>query len=394
MPRSLAIFGATGTIGDNALDLAARHSERFSVKLLSAHSNAGKLADLARTHQPDILVIGSEQGRAELAAALPDFGGEILVGEDGLLQAAAVPVDMTVMAIVGFAGLAPSLACAARGGHLALANKEALVAAGPMLMQTAAQHGCTVLPVDSEHNAIFQLLATQLGDTDKAIEKIVLTASGGPFRTFSADAMRQVTPQQAVAHPNWQMGAKISVDSATMMNKGLELIEARHLFDVAPARLDVLVHPQSIVHGLVYFNDGSVLAQKGSPDMRVPLAYCMAYPERIATGAAPLDLAAQGRLDFEAADRARFPCLALAEAAMQAGGLAPTVLNAANEEAVAAFLDGRIGFADIADVVDGCLNAADPAAGNGAAAALEAVFEADRAARDAARIAMAGKAAP
>lgn len=379
MARRLAVFGATGTIGDNALDLAAQHPERFDVTVLTAQENTEKLALLAEKFRPEVLVIGSASGAARLRDSLPDFAGDILIGEDGLLQAARHGVDLTVMAIVGFAGLAPSLACAAQGGLLALANKEALVAAGPLLMQTAEKNGCTLLPVDSEHNAIFQLLASQGAPAD-AVEKIVLTASGGPFRSFSAADMQHVTPQQAVAHPNWDMGAKISVDSATLMNKGLELIEAHHLFGVPPRQLDVLVHPQSIVHGLVYFNDGSVLAQKGSPDMRVPLAFCMAYPERMTTGAAPLDLAAQGRLDFEAADRTRFPCLALAEAAMQAGGLAPAVLNAANEIAVAAFLDGDLGFADIAAVVDQVMQR-DTA---GHDAALEAVFEADRWGREAA----------
>tara|TARA_B110000971_G_C20034044_1_gene513165 strand:- start:695 stop:1876 length:1182 start_codon:yes stop_codon:yes gene_type:complete len=360
MSRSLAIFGATGTIGDNALDLVDRHADRFHVQVLSAHSNTDKLTKLAQKYAPDVLVIGTDQGREALAQSLPDFKGDILVGEAGLLEAARHKVDVGVMAIVGFAGLAPAMECAAQGGILALANKEALVAAGPLLMQTAHQNNTQVLPVDSEHNAIYQLLQLQTKETSrksmyKSIEKIVLTASGGPFRQHTLAEMARVTPAQAVAHPNWDMGAKISVDSATLMNKGLELIEARYLFDIEPARLDVLVHPQSIVHGLVYFNDGSVLAQKGCPDMRVPLAYCMAYPERIASGVATLDLAAQGRLDFEAADRERFSCLALAEAAMQADGDAPCVLNAANEMAVAAFLDGKISFTAIGDVVDAVL---------------------------------------
>ena len=377
--RRLAIFGATGTIGDNALDLVARHPQRFSVSVLTAHSNVEKLAALAKQFQPDVLVIGDEAGRSRLVESLPAFTGEIMVGEEGLLAAAAHEVDVTVLGIVGFAGLKPALASAARGGILALANKEALVAAGPLLMQIAADNGCQILPVDSEHNAIYQLL--QDGRVSDTVDKIVLTASGGPFRTLSKAEMATVTPQQAVAHPNWDMGAKISVDSATLMNKGLELIEARYLFDVAPQRLDVLVHPQSIVHGLVYFNDGSVLAQKGSPDMRVPLAYCMAYPDRIATGVPPLDLAAQGRLDFEAADRDRFPCLALAEAAMQAGGARPTVLNAANEIAVAAFLAGRIGFAAIAEIVEAVLQADFDTAAD----TVEAIFAADEKARQLAK---------
>jgi 1-deoxy-D-xylulose-5-phosphate reductoisomerase len=370
MMRRVAIFGATGTIGDNALDLVARHADKFRVSVLSAQNSVDKLADLARIHKPEILVIGDAAGRDKLADKLPDFDGDILVGVEGLAQAAKISVDVTVMAIVGFAGLEPSLACAAQGGILALANKEALVAAGALLMQVAQQHNTTILPVDSEHNAIFQLLDKKR--VDDSIDKIVLTASGGPFRQMTLAEMAEVTPAQAVAHPNWDMGAKISVDSATMMNKGLELIEARHLFSVSPQNLDVLVHPQSIVHGLVYFNDGSVLAQKGSPDMRVPLAYCMAYPQRIETGVAPLDLAAQRRLDFEAADRTRFPCLALAEAAMGQGGLAPTVLNAANEIAVAAFLNGAVAFTAIAEIVEEAMQQADLTGESDLAAVLQA----------------------
>lgn len=377
--RRLAIFGATGTIGDNALDLVARHSDRFSVSVMTAHSNAEKLAALARLHKPQVLVIGDEAGRATLRDALPDFDGEIWVGPEGLRNAAEISVDVALHGIVGFAGLEPALVSAAQGGVLALANKEALVAAGPILMKIAAKNGSKILPVDSEHNAIYQLLDD--GQVDRSVDKIILTASGGPFRDFSTQQMVGVTPQQAVAHPNWDMGAKISVDSATLMNKGLELIEARHLFDVSPELLDVLVHPQSIVHGLVYFNDGSVLAQKGSPDMRVPLAYCMAHPERIETGVERLDLAAQGRLDFEAADRERFPCLALAEAAMHAGGAAPTILNAANEAAVAAFLDEVIGFTDIGDIVDAVLQRSE----SGAADDLPSIFQTDEKARQSAQ---------
>ena len=337
--RKISLFGATGTIGDNTLDLIARHEDKFSLFAASAGGNVEKLAEIARRFTPALLVIGDETGRNTLRAALPEFTGEILVGDKGLAQMAATEADLTIMAIVGFAGLAPSLICAAQGGMLALANKEALVAGGAHLMKLAADKKTTILPVDSEHNAIFQLLQGQGAATQ--VDKIVLTASGGPFRGMSFEAMKEVTPAQAVAHPNWDMGAKISVDSATMMNKGLELIEAHYLFDVAPDKLDALIHPQSIVHGMVYFVDGSVLTQNASPDMRVPLAYCMAYPQRIESGVAPLDLPAQERLDFEVIDRARFPCLALAEAAMRSGGHAPARLNAANEVAVAAFLASR-----------------------------------------------------
>lgn len=374
--RQVSLFGATGTIGDNALDLMARHGERFSLFAASADKNTDKLAEIARRFTPSLLVIGDAVGRDALRQALPDFAGEILVGDDGLAQMAAQKADVAIMAIVGFAGLAPSLICAGQGGALALANKEALVAGGAHLMHKAAQNGTQILPVDSEHNAVFQLLQGE-GDAD-SIDKIVLTASGGPFRNLSLAEMERVTPAQAVAHPNWDMGAKISVDSATMMNKGLELIEARHLFDIAPDKLDALIHPQSIVHGLVYFTDGSVLAQKGSPDMRVPLAYCMAYPERIDAGVAPLDLAAQGRLDFAAIDRAQFPCLALAEAAMRSGGSAPPRLNAANEIAVQAFLDGRIGLLQIASTVDAVLQQGAQEGGD----SLEALRAIDAEARD------------
>lgn len=377
MQRRISLFGATGTIGDNVLDLVARHPERFSIAVLTAEKNAEKLAQLAAQFNPECVVIGSDAGRAAFLDAAPDYKGTVLVGEAGLGEAAGISVDVAVMAIVGFAGLAPALVCARQGGVLALANKEALVAAGPLLMQTAQQNNTHILPVDSEHNAIYQVLA---GQAPQALRKMVLTASGGPFRTWTTEAMQHATPAEAVAHPNWTMGAKISVDSATLMNKGLELIEAHYLFNVAPERLDVLVHKQSIVHGLVYFDDGSVLAQKGSPDMRIPLAYCMAYPERIETGVAALDLAAIGQLDFENADRDRFPCLALAEAAMQAGGGAPIVLNAANEIAVAAFLDERLAFGCIAGLVAAVLDEAGASKIDG----LEAILEADKAARMAA----------
>jgi 1-deoxy-D-xylulose-5-phosphate reductoisomerase len=360
--RKISLFGATGTIGDNTLDLISRHPDKFSLFAASADGNVDKLADIARRFKPALLVIGDEMGRTALQKALPDFGGEILVGADGLAQMARAKTDLAIMAIVGFAGLAPSLICAAQGGALALANKEALVAGGAHLMQIAVKNGTQILPVDSEHNAIFQLMQGQ-GDKQQ-IDKIVLTASGGPFRDLSYDAMRDVTPTQAVAHPNWDMGAKISVDSATMMNKGLELIEAHYLFALAPDKLDALIHPQSIVHGMVYFADGSVLAQKASPDMRVPLAYCMAYPQRIDAGVEPLDLAAQGRLDFAAIDRAQFPCLALAEVAMRTGGYAAARLNAANEVAVAAFLQERIGFLQIAETVDAVLQQQAHESGN------------------------------
>jgi len=377
--RRLAIFGATGTIGDNTLDLVARHPDRFQVEVLTARQNVEKLATLAEKFSPQILVIGDAAAGAQLRARLPQFSGEILIGEEGLIAAAQHACDVTVMAIVGFAGLAPTLAACTQGHILALANKECLVAAGPLLMQKAQADGTHILPVDSEHNAIFQLLD---GRDPNGLTKMVLTASGGPFLTTSAADLRQVTPEMAVAHPNWTMGAKISVDSATLMNKGLELIEAHYLFEIAPEKLDVLVHPQSVVHGLISFADGSVLAQKASPDMRTPLAHCMAYPERIDAGVAPLDLAEIGNLSFEDPDRARFPCLRLAEAAMRQGGLVPSVLNGANEVAVAAFLERRIGFTDIASLVGDVLELdVQNTVSSDAVPSLEAIFEADAQAR-------------
>ncbi len=379
--RRISLFGATGTIGDNALQLVDLHPERFTIEVMSAHQNVKKLVALARRYQPKCLVIGDAESAALVKQNLTDFSGDILVGEAGLVEAAQRPCDVTVMAIVGFAGLKPALAAAQLGHILALANKECLVAAGPLLMRQASQHGTTVLPIDSEHNAIFQLLDGRRAD---GLEKMILTASGGPFREASRRDLENVTPSMAVAHPNWDMGAKISVDSATLMNKGLELIEAHYLFQVAPEKLDVLVHPQSVVHGLVSFADGSVLAQKGSPDMRTPLAHCMAYPERIDAGVAPLDLAAIGSLTFAKPDRDLFPCLGLAESAMRAGGVMPTLLNGANEEAVAAFLAGRIGFLQIADLVADVL--AQFADTGQEVASLEAVFAADQWARDKARI--------
>ena len=377
--RRVSVFGATGTIGDNALKLVDLHPERFDIEVLSAGQNVEKLAALARKYQPKCLVIGDAAGRDALRACLPDFTGDILIGPEGLIEAAQRPSDVTIMAIVGFAGLAPAMAACQNRHILALANKECLVAAGPLLMQQARAKGTRILPVDSEHNAIFQLLE---GRDAASVEQMVLTASGGPFLHTDAAALRDVTPEMAVKHPNWTIGAKISVDSATLMNKGLELIEAHYLFDVAPEKLDVLVHPQSVVHGLVSFADGSVLAQKASPDMRTPLAHCMAYPERMDAGVAPLDLVAIGQLSFEAPDRERFPCLGLAEHAMLVGGLAPTLLNGANEVAVAAFLDDRIGFCDIAALVEDVVSK-QPEIGlaNSTVPPLEAIFEADKRAR-------------
>ena len=352
--RKLSVFGATGTIGDNTLDLVGRHSGKFEIEVLTAHENVEKLAALARIHKPSLVVVSDPECRPGLASALSDLPIKVEAGAQALVDAACVPVDLVVMGIVGFAALGPSLAAVRYADAVALANKECLVVSGAMLMETAARHATRLLPVDSEHNGVFQLLDGRDGDTPS---KIVLTASGGPFRDMSLDDMAQVTPEMAIAHPNWTMGAKISVDSATMMNKGLELIEARVLFDVVPEMLDVVVHPQSIVHALVHFRDGSVLAHMATPDMRVPLAYCLEFPERMDYGGTALDRASLGVLNFEPIDRVRFPCLVHAERAMHAGGIYPTVLNAANEVAVSGFLSGKLKFTDIAETVARALDA-------------------------------------
>ena len=352
--RKLSVFGATGTIGDNTLDLVGRHPDKFKIEVLTAHENIEKLAALARVHKPSLVVVSDPECRPGLASALSDLPIKVEAGAQALVDAACVPVDLVVMGIVGFAALGPSLAAVRYADAVALANKECLVVSGAMLMETAARHATRLLPVDSEHNGVFQLLDGRDGDTPS---KIVLTASGGPFRDMSLDDMAQVTPEMAIVHPNWTMGAKISVDSATMMNKGLELIEARVLFDVVPEMLDVVVHPQSIVHALVHFRDGSVLAHMATPDMRVPLAYCLGFPERMDYGGTALDLASLGALNFEPIDRVRFPCLVHAERAMHAGGIYPTVLNAANEVAVSGFLSGKLKFTDIAETVARALDA-------------------------------------
>ena len=352
--RKLSVFGATGTIGGNTLDLVGRHPDKFKIEVLTAHENIEKLAALARVHKPSLVVVSDPECRPGLASALSDLPIKVEAGAQALVDAACVPVDLVVMGIVGFAALGPSLAAVRYADAVALANKECLVVSGAMLMETAARHATRLLPVDSEHNGVFQLLDGRDGDTPS---KIVLTASGGPFRDMSLDEMAQVTPEMAIAHPNWTMGAKISVDSATMMNKGLELIEARVLFDVVPEMLDVVVHPQSIVHALVHFRDGSVLAHMATPDMRVPLAYCLGFPERMDYGGTALDLASLGALNFEPIDRVRFPCLVHAERAMHAGGIYPTVLNAANEVAVSGFLSGKLKFTDIAETVARALDA-------------------------------------
>ena len=356
MTRKLAILGATGSIGTSTLDLIARSPDRFEVTTVTAATNVEALADIVRRTGAKLAVVADESRYTDLAKLLVGTGCRAAAGEDALVEAAAGDADLVIAAIVGCAGLRPVMGAVEAGRTVALANKEALVTAGALMTDAADSSGATLLPIDSEHNAIFQCLA---GSRSAEISRIILTASGGPFRAASAATMDAATPAQAVAHPNWTMGAKISVDSATMMNKGLELIEAHYLFGLPSGRIDILVHPQSVVHSMVEFVDGSVLAQLGNADMRIPIAYALAWPERMETPAQKLDLAAIARLDFEAADLDRFPALRLAREALEAGGDAPIVLNAANEVAVAGFLAGKIAFPDIARVVQEALIGAD-----------------------------------
>jgi len=378
LKRRVTILGSTGSIGCNTAELLAADRESYAVEALVALRNAERLAEQAKSLKARFAVIADESQYGVLKEALAGTGIETACGTEAVVEAAKRPADWVMAAIVGAAGLAPTLAAVRRGAFVALANKEVLVCAGDLVTAEAKQHKATLLPVDSEHNAIFQCFdVKQRG----AIEKIVLTASGGPFRTASVEAMASATPAQAVKHPNWSMGAKISVDSATMMNKGLEVIEAHHLFDLDSDKLDVVVHPQSVVHGLVYYTDGSVLAQLGSPDMRTPIANALGWPDRIPAPSARLDLAKLAKLTFEAPEPERFPALRLARAALIAGGGAPTVLNAANEIAVAAFLDERIGFLDIAATVERAL---DRLAGR-RIASLDDVYALDRETRATAR---------
>lgn len=358
MTRSLTLLGATGSIGASTLDLVRRNRDAWQVEALTAHCSAVELAALAREFGAQIAVVSDEACLPELREALAGSGIAAAGGRAALCEAAARPVDMTVAAIVGCAGLAPVMAAIERGGTIALANKEALVSAGEMMMQAVARHGATLLPTDSEHNAIFQCLN---GNRMSDVAKITLTASGGPLRTWSAERLAAATPAEAVAHPNWSMGAKISVDSATMMNKGLEYIEAYHLFPVGLEKLGIVVHPQSVIHSMVEFRDRSTLAQLGPSDMRVPIASCLAWPQRMDTPLSPLDLAAIGELTFFPPDEVRFPATRLARDAIRAGGSAPAILNAANEVAVAAFLAGQIRFTRIAAIVEETLHRSNDA---------------------------------
>jgi 1-deoxy-D-xylulose-5-phosphate reductoisomerase len=374
MTRSVTILGATGSVGHSTLDLIAREPDRFEVVALTAHRDVAGLAELARRHRPKLAVIGDASLHDALKAALAGTGIETGAGEGAVADAAASGADWTMAAIVGTAGLKPVMRALEGGGTVALANKEALVSAGTLMIQAAAASGATLLPVDSEHNAIFQCFDRA---RPESVRRIILTASGGPFRDWPLERMRTATPEEAVAHPNWSMGAKISVDSATLMNKGLELIEADRLFPVGAGAIDVVVHPQSVVHSLVEYIDGSVLAQLGAPDMRVPIAHTLAWPERMATPCQRLDLVAIGALAFEAPDLERFPALRLAREALAAGGAKPAILNAANEVAVASFLDKRLGFLDIASLVGEVLARFDPQA----PASIDAVLEIDGEAR-------------
>ncbi len=386
MSRSVTILGATGSVGTSTLDLIERDPQTFRVEALTAHGDVAGLAAAARRTRAALAVIGDAKLGPQLAEMLADTDTETAAGADAIAEAAARGADWTMAAIVGCAGLRPVMAALAAGGCVALANKESLVSAGAIVMEAARSHGATLLPVDSEHNAIFQCFDAAAPDR---VRRIILTASGGPFRTRSRAEMAAVTPAQAVRHPNWSMGAKISVDSATMMNKGLELIEAHHLFPVGLDRIEILVHPQSVIHSMVEYCDGSILAQLGTPDMRTPIAHALAWPQRMAAPVERLDFAKVGRFDFEAPDPERFPAIGLARAAIEAGGARPAVLNAANEVAVAAFLAGRIGFLDIAAIVCETLDRYDPPAPD----SLDAVLAVDGEARAVAGRMMEGLAA-
>lgn len=346
MQKTVSILGSTGSVGTSTVDLIASAPDQFRVKVLTAHRNVELLIAQAKQLNPEIVAIADETFHAQVKSALP--GIKILAGSDGVEEASATSVDVTMAAIVGMAGLKPVLQAIRNSKAVAIANKEPLVSAGTFLLGEAKANDTAILPVDSEHNAIFQVFEEE---NRKSIERIILTASGGPFRTWTEDQIKAATPEQAVAHPNWSMGAKISVDSASMMNKGLEVIEAHHLFNMPADKIDVLLHPQSVIHSMVEYSDGSVLAQLGAPDMRTPIAYALAYPDRMQTTGQRLDLAKLSQLDFGQPDLKKFPCLAMAYEALRAGQSCCIALNAANEVAVEAFLNRKIGFGDIARLV-------------------------------------------
>ena len=385
-PQRITVLGATGSIGLSTLDVIARHPDRYQVFALSGYSRIDELLALCVRHRPAFAVVPGAEAAVRLREGLAAAGcaTEVLEGEAGLCQVASAPeVDAVMAAIVGAAGLRPTLAAVEAGKKVLLANKEALVMSGALFMDAVRRSGAVLLPIDSEHNAIFQCMPGDYarGLSAVGVRRILLTASGGPFRETPVEALLDVTPEQACAHPNWSMGRKISVDSASMMNKGLELIEACWLFDAAPAKVEVVVHPQSVIHSLVDYVDGSVLAQLGNPDMRTPIANALAWPERIDSGVAPLDLFAIARLDFQAPDEQRFPCLRLARQAAEAGNSAPAVLNAANEVAVEAFLQRRIRFPEIAGMIEQVLDQ-EPVV---PLPSLDAVFAADQRARELSR---------
>ncbi len=384
--QSITILGATGSIGVSTLDVVARHPDRYRVYALTAHSKVEELAQQCERFRPEVAVVGSAEGAQRLDTLLKAKGvrTEVAHGEQALCAVASADACTTVMAaIVGAAGLQPTLAAARAGKKVLLANKEALVMSGQLFMDVVADSGATLLPIDSEHNAIFQCLPLDYSraPSDHGIRKILLTASGGPFLNRDIATLAEVTPEQAVAHPNWSMGRKISVDSATMMNKGLEVIEAHWLFGAAPAQIEVVIHPQGVIQSMVSYADGSVLAQLGNPDMRTPIAHALAYPERIDSGVAPLDFSCIAQLEFRPPDYERFPCLKLAFDALEAGGTAPAVLNAANEVAVEAFLDRRIGFRKIPDLIAQVMDCLPAVPADG----LERLLAQDRAARECAR---------
>lgn len=384
--QGIVVLGSTGSIGRSTLDVLSRHPDRYRVMALTANRNVELLADQCARHDARYAVVSDTGREADLRRALAARGSDsrVLAGPEGLEEVVGLAEADTVMAaIVGAAGLPSALSAARQGKRLLLANKESMVIAGPLFASAARERGATIIPVDSEHNALFQALPSGFGRDlgAEGVEALILTASGGPFRHLDLPALQQVTPEQACAHPNWDMGRKISVDSATLMNKGLEVIEARWLFHVRPEQIRVVIHPQSIVHSMVSYRDGSVLAQLGMPDMRTPIAHALGWPDRIESGVERLDLTRMGTLEFAEPDTERFPCLSLAFRALEAGGSAPVTLNAANEIAVEAFLEHRIGFMDIPRVIEGTL--AD--AGSGSIDRLETVLEFDRQARSLAR---------
>jgi 1-deoxy-D-xylulose-5-phosphate reductoisomerase len=383
-PRWITILGSTGSVGCSTIDVVERNPNQYRIDALTANSNVDRLIEQARHLKPRFVAIGDEQFYGKLKDGLAGTGIAVGAGRAAVIEAATRPAEWVMAAIVGAAGLEPTLAAVRRGAMVGLANKETLVCAGGFMMQEVAKSGAVMLPVDSEHSAIFQVFDY---DQIDAIEKIILTASGGPFRTKSIAEMTAATPAQAVAHPNWSMGAKISVDSATMMNKGLELIEAHHLFHLPESQIEILVHPQSVIHSMVAYQDGSVLAQLGTPDMRTPIAYALGWPKRIAAPSARLDFAKSSQLTFEAPDSQRFPALRLAREALQAGGRAATILNAANEVAVADFLGDGIGFMEIAAVVETVLGRVN----NRPLASIDDVLETDFEVRAATREAIAAR---